>query len=96
MRLTFPKRHEATPHPALGGEGPLGATFSLKGRRKYGRPYSGRRSKAVSYTHLSFLSSYVSHRFHLFSAKDSHGFIAAVVGAFLILMAYRVIFRRGR
>lgn len=44
----------------------------------------------------SFLSSYVSHRFHLFSAQDAHGFFAAVVGAFVILMAYRVIFRRGR
>lgn len=44
----------------------------------------------------SFLSSYVSHRFHLLSAKDSHGFLAAVAGAFLILMAYRIVFRRGR
>jgi uncharacterized membrane protein YeaQ/YmgE (transglycosylase-associated protein family) len=44
----------------------------------------------------SSVASYLMHRFHWSFGRDPHGFLGAVAGAFLILMAYRLVFRRGK
>src|SRR5262245_14221351 len=42
----------------------------------------------------SYFATYLGHRFGLFSAGHVSGFVAATVGAMLILLIYRIIFRR--
>lgn len=42
----------------------------------------------------SYLATYLGHKFGLFSTGHVSGFIAAAVGAILILLVYRIIFRR--
>lgn len=42
----------------------------------------------------SSLATWLGHYFHLSIAGELSGFVAAVVGAILILLAYRIVFRR--
>ncbi|MBL0057746.1 MAG: GlsB/YeaQ/YmgE family stress response membrane protein [Elusimicrobia bacterium] len=42
------------------------------------------------------LASYLRHRFHWTFSRDPHGFLAAVAGAFFILMVYRLVFHRRK
>ncbi|MBL0057856.1 MAG: GlsB/YeaQ/YmgE family stress response membrane protein [Elusimicrobia bacterium] len=44
----------------------------------------------------SWVATYLGHRLHWFRAGGLQGFIAAVVGAFLILFAYRLLRRAVR
>lgn len=43
----------------------------------------------------SYLTTYLGHRFGLFTAGHVSGFVAATVGALLILLLYRIVFRRN-
>ncbi len=42
----------------------------------------------------SSLATYLGHYFKLSSAGEFSGFVAAVVGAMLILLVYRIVFRK--
>ena len=42
----------------------------------------------------SALATWLGHYFHISTAGEWSGFVAAVVGSLLILLAYRLVFRR--